>query len=186
MMGVTPILFYDPVERVVATLHPNHTYEKVVFDPWQQVTWDVNDTVLLDLQTDSDVKGFFLRLPESDYLPTWHSEYSGSPDTEKRSAATKAAAHAGTPAIAHLNTLGRTFLTIADNGGTDKFETRVELDLEGNTIVITDARMNAVMIYAVVQKDAQGNPTRSRSVGHSICWDTTCTPTAWMRAIAGC
>ena len=34
--GVSPVLFYDPVERVVATLHPNHTYEKVVFDPWRQ------------------------------------------------------------------------------------------------------------------------------------------------------
>ena len=30
---VSPIIFYYPVERVVATLHPNHTYEKVVFDP---------------------------------------------------------------------------------------------------------------------------------------------------------
>lgn len=160
MTGVTPILFYDPAERVVATLHPNHTYEKVIFDPWQQVTWDVNDTVLLDPQTDPDVKGFFERLPDSDYLPTWHSEYSGSPDGEKRSAAIKAAAHAGTPAIAHLDTLGRTFLTIADNGGMDKFETRVDLDLEGNSIVITDARQNAVMIYAVVQKDAQGQPVK--------------------------
>ena len=37
-IGVSPILFYDPVERVVATLHPNHTWEKVVFDPWQQTT----------------------------------------------------------------------------------------------------------------------------------------------------
>ena len=43
-IGVSPVLFYDPVERVVATLHPNHTYEKVVFDPWQQTTYDVNDT----------------------------------------------------------------------------------------------------------------------------------------------
>ena len=51
-MGVSPILFYDPVEHVVATLHPNNTYEKVVFDPWQQVTWDVNDTVLLDPRDD--------------------------------------------------------------------------------------------------------------------------------------
>ena len=34
--GVSPVLFYDPVERVVATLHPNHTWEKVVFDPWRQ------------------------------------------------------------------------------------------------------------------------------------------------------
>ena len=40
------MLFYDPVERVVATLHPNHTWEKVVFDPWKQATYDVNDTVL--------------------------------------------------------------------------------------------------------------------------------------------
>jgi len=160
MTGVTPILFYDPAERVVATLHPNHTYEKVVFDPWQQVTWDVNDTVQLDPQTDPDVQGFFLRLPDSDYLPTWQSEYSGSPDVEKRNAATKAAAHAATPTIAHLDTLGRTFLTIADNGGTNKFETRVELDLEGNTIVVTDARQNAVMIYAVVRKDAQGQPVK--------------------------
>ena len=45
-VGVSPVLFYDPVERVVATLHPNHTWEKVVFDPWRQETWDVNDTVL--------------------------------------------------------------------------------------------------------------------------------------------
>ena len=31
-IGVSPVLFYDPVERVVATLHPNHTFEKVVFE----------------------------------------------------------------------------------------------------------------------------------------------------------
>ena len=35
-VGVSATLFYDPVERVVATLHPNHTWEKVVFDPWRQ------------------------------------------------------------------------------------------------------------------------------------------------------
>ena len=57
-VGVSPILFYDPIERVVATLHPNHTYEKVVFDPWRQVTWDVNDTVLGDPRTDADIRGY--------------------------------------------------------------------------------------------------------------------------------
>src|SRR5206468_4239197 len=35
MVGVSPVLFYDPADRVVATLHSNHTYEKVVFDSWQ-------------------------------------------------------------------------------------------------------------------------------------------------------
>jgi hypothetical protein len=32
-IGVSPWLVYDPVERVVATLHPAHTWEKTVFDP---------------------------------------------------------------------------------------------------------------------------------------------------------
>src|SRR5881409_1122073 len=59
-IGVSPVLFYDPVERVVATLHPNHTYEKVVFDPWRQETWDVSDTLTLEPQNDKDVKGFFV------------------------------------------------------------------------------------------------------------------------------
>jgi len=36
IVGVSPILCYDPVERIVATIHPNHTYDKVVFDPWHQ------------------------------------------------------------------------------------------------------------------------------------------------------
>ena len=58
------MLFYDPVERVVATLHPNHTYEKVVFDPWQQTTYDVNDTCAPrnaqtgDPRTDPDIGGY--------------------------------------------------------------------------------------------------------------------------------
>src|SRR5439155_11109529 len=77
--GVSPILFYDAVERVVATLHPNHTWEKVVFDPWQQTTYDVNDTVLnpdgtTDPKRDADVQGFFARLPDADYLPTWYEQ----------------------------------------------------------------------------------------------------------------
>ena len=80
-IGVSPVLFYDPVERVVATLHPNHTYEKVVFDPWQQTTWDVNDTLHppqnagnppFDPKDDPDVGGYFRRLPHKEYLPAWY------------------------------------------------------------------------------------------------------------------
>src|SRR3712207_819524 len=74
-IGVSPVLFYDPVERIVATLHPNHTWEKVVFDPWRQETWDVSDTVLAaDPKNDPDVGNFFRRLPNGDYLPTWHAQ----------------------------------------------------------------------------------------------------------------
>jgi RHS repeat-associated protein len=170
MAGVTPILFYDPAERVVATLHPNHTFEKVVFDPWQQTTWDVNDTVLIaDPKTDADVGSFFERLPETEYLPTWYDlridpakaleewpdvdrEGRAHPEnahirTAEASAARKPAKHAGTPTVAHLDSLGRTFLTIADNGDAGNYETRVELDIEGNQRSVMDARGRTVMTY---------------------------------------
>ena len=76
---VTPILFYDPVERVVATLHPNHTYEKIVFDPWQQETWDVNDTVnQSEPKDDADVGGYFIKYPEADYMPTRYDVFNRS------------------------------------------------------------------------------------------------------------
>ena len=82
-----PILFYDPVERVVATLHPNHTYEKVVFDPWRQETWDVNDTVLQsDPAQDPDVGDFFRSLPDADYLPTWYDQRSRGATRQGRTA----------------------------------------------------------------------------------------------------
>jgi len=56
----------------VATLRPDHTWGKVVFDPWQQTTWDVNDTVLIDDPgKDPDVGGVLAGLDASAYLPTW-------------------------------------------------------------------------------------------------------------------
>ena len=83
-VGVSPVLFYDPVERVVATLHPNHTWEKVVFDPWQQNTWDVNDTWRCNRTdrrpaTDPDVGGFFAAYFKTQprYLATWHAQRIG-------------------------------------------------------------------------------------------------------------
>jgi RHS repeat-associated protein len=150
-VGVSPILFYDPVERVVATLHPNHTYEKVVFDAWQQTTYDVNDTVTFVPSSDADVMGFFVkpdgtpRIPTTDYLPTWHAQRIGEPASNpERDAAEKAAAHANTPTVAHFDTLGRPFLTLAHNGfkldGTPiQFRTRVKLDIEGNQREVRDA-----------------------------------------------
>ena len=72
-IGVSATLFYDPVDRVVATAHPNHSWEKSIFEPWGQEVWDVNDTALLDPAADPDVGDFFRRLPEADYLPTWYN-----------------------------------------------------------------------------------------------------------------
>jgi len=152
-VGVSPILFYDPAERVVATLNPNHTWAKVIFDPWRQESWDVNDTVLLDSKADPDAGDFFRRLPDAEYLPTWHglrTDPALASELAKRysdatlrnaetDAANKAAVHAATPAVTHFDTLGRPFLTLAHNRFErnqaiveEKYATRVELDIEGN------------------------------------------------------
>jgi RHS repeat-associated protein len=178
-IGVSPILCYDPVQRVVATLHPNHTWEKVIFDPWRQETWDVNDTILLAPQSDENVKGFFVhldgtpRLALVDYLPTWHAlrtdpahaaEASARwPDATirnaQKAAADKATVHAGTPTLAHFDSLGRSFLVVAHNKfkhsndppaspPTEEFQrTRTSLDLEGNQHEIVDAKDRVVMRY---------------------------------------
>jgi RHS repeat-associated protein len=153
MSGVTPILFYDPLGRVVATLHPNHCWEKVVFDPWQQESWDVNDTVTENPANDPDVGQYFLRQQDEDYLPTWYQQrIEGTLGVEEQKAAQKAAGHAGTPAKMYLDTLGRPFISVADNGadetGTKELHvTTVDIDIEGNQTCVTDARNNTVMQY---------------------------------------
>ena len=158
-VGVSPVLFYDPAERVIATLHANHTYEKVVFDPWQQTTYDVNDTCAArnsqtgDPRTDTDIGGYvaeyFKTQPPT--LQTWrYQRIGGALGQDERNAALRAEGHADTPTTAHFDALGRPFLTVARNrvvcaghdldGTEDSFATRVELDIEGNQRQVFDER----------------------------------------------
>jgi RHS repeat-associated protein len=155
-VGVSSILFYDPRQRVVATLHPNHTYEKVVFDTWQQETWDVNDTVTQsDPRTDANVGGFLRRLPSDSYLPTWLSQHQGGLlGAAEQSAASKAILHADTPTVAHFDSLGRPFLTVAHNRFTQdgisveaKYASRVTLDIKGNQRSVRDALDRTTSTY---------------------------------------
>jgi RHS repeat-associated protein len=148
-VGVSATLFYDPAQRLIGKLHPNHTWEKVSFDPWWQDSWDVNDTVVLDPKTDSVLGDYFSRLPDADYLPTWYSQrISGGMNSNEQEAAQKTEVHKATPTTAHLDTLGRAFLTVTHNrktlGGTEEFlSTRVNLDIEGKQREIKDAHDDA-------------------------------------------
>ena len=154
-VGVSPVLFYDPLERVVASLHPNHIYGKVVFEPWKQTTWDVNDTVLLAPKTDPDVGDFFQRLPDTDYLPTWYDQRQGGTlGTQEQTTAQKVAVHANTPTVVYFDPLGHTFLTIGHNrlmrnhAPVDEYyATRSTLDIQGHQLTLTDARERIVMSY---------------------------------------
>ncbi|MCA9468756.1 MAG: hypothetical protein KC643_25410 [Nitrospira sp.] len=193
-IGVSPVLFYDPVERVVATLHPNHTWEKVLFDPWRQETWDVNDTVLIaDPKTDAEVGDFFYRLSSADYLPTWHALRTNAahaatfavryPDATDRTNETKAAEktriHGSTPTVAHADSLGRTFLTVAHNKAkyshapstnppVEEFlSTRIILDIEDNQREVIDAKDRIVMRY---DYDMLGNRVHQASMEAGERW----------------
>ncbi|MEZ5936521.1 MAG: SpvB/TcaC N-terminal domain-containing protein [Alphaproteobacteria bacterium] len=145
--GVTATLFYDPLQRAVATLLPERGYEKVRFDPWRQMRFDASDTVLLDPRTDGDVKGlvagFVASLGPS--FQTWHQQRSTSADVRLQQAASKSAAHADTPAITHLDHRGREVLAIAHNrrGGVDQdLATRTAYDIKGEVVAITDPRQH--------------------------------------------
>lgn len=151
--GVTPLLYYDAAGRAIKTDFPNGTFSKVEFGSWMQKTFDPNDTVL-----------------ESQ----WYKNRVTAPVTgisaSETAAANKAALHAKTPATTYLDSLGRNFLSIADNGTTGKYKTVAETDLEGNVIKITDARGNAVMQY---KYDMAGNQLYSLSMDAGERWAIT-------------
>jgi RHS repeat-associated protein len=154
MAGVAATMIYDPVGRVVATLNPNHTFQKTVFDPWRQQIWDANDTALLDPGRDLDVGSLLRRVPATDYLPTWYEErIGGALGPSEKEAAEKAAAHAGTPGTAFLDPLGRACLSIAHNRvfreglAIDEFyPTRSQFDIQGNQLSVSDALGRVVMV----------------------------------------
>jgi YD repeat-containing protein len=121
--GVTPFLRHDPLGRLVRTDFPDGTLARVEFGAWRQESWDRNDTVLQG---------------------SWYADRASLPDTPEnaaeRRAAQLAAAHAATPAVTHLDVLGRPFLALADNGASGQYWTRTELDVEGNALRTLDAR----------------------------------------------
>ena len=128
--GVTPILHYDPLDRLIRTDFPDGSYSQVEFSAWDQKNFDQNDTVL-----DSD----------------WYAD-RGSPDpignepnNPETRAAWLAAKHAGTATEMHLDALGRPFYSIADNGVQGSYATHTELDILGNPLSVTDARGHVVM-----------------------------------------
>ena len=150
--GVTPIIHYDPLDREIRTDLPDGTFTKVEFDPWSQSTWDQNDTVLTS---------------------RWYAERGspapGGPEPTDRSerAAYLAAQHAETPAVLYLDTLGRPFRALADNGPEGMNPTHTRLDIEGNPIEITDARGNRVELNAF---DITGRNVRKESMDSGSRW----------------
>jgi RHS repeat-associated protein len=145
--GVSTVLLYDPPGRVVATLHPDNTWEKVVFNNWLQQKWDGNDTVMIaDPRGDADVGHYFQRLLGTGAFTSWYNlriggTYGATAEAQAIQAASagKTAAHAATPAVVHSDALGRECLAIVDNGGGNRYPSRTAFDTQGKPLAVFDA-----------------------------------------------
>jgi RHS repeat-associated protein len=167
-VGVSAVLFYDPVGRVMARLHPDGSYDKTTFDPWHRSSWDAGDTVLLDPRADPDVAGYAGRYlaglsAQPGGWATWYARrIGGALGPSEQRAAEQAALYAGTPTRAWLDTLGRTFLTVmhnrvpADGRRTDQYIPMLSrLDIQGNQHEVRDALGRAVMRYGYAMLGGQ-------------------------------
>ncbi len=165
-VGTSHVTFYDPIGRVVAVLHPDMTSEKHVFEGWRETSWDRNDTVLIaDPRTDPDVGDHFRRLfgDAPGAFTSWHDRRIGGTfgvdpveRANERDAAQKAAAHAGTPRVDHVDAAGHACLTVLDRGTGGRHPTRVVFDVEGVQLAVVDALGRRVVEYLVREPSAVG------------------------------
>jgi RHS repeat-associated protein len=145
--GVSTILLYDAVRRVVAKIFPDQSWEKSVFDAWRLDEWDRNDTVLIaDPRTDPDVGNYLARALGSGPFTSWYAlritgtfGATAEDRAAQKDAAQKAAAHAATFSSAHFDPLGRTCLSVNDNGGGVRYPRRTAYDTESKPLAVFDA-----------------------------------------------
>ena len=105
------------------------------------------------------MSGFFSRLPETEYVPSWYTlRENGGRGPHEQAAARKSVIHADTPSVTHADSLGRTFLTITHNRlkysdtlaalpDEEFYSARIDLDIEGNQRGVRDPKDRIVMKY---------------------------------------
>lgn len=147
--GVTSILHYDPVGRLLRTDFPDGSFAMTQFDPWVEIGFDQNDTV-----KDS----------------SWYATALTSSDPNEVDAANKAAAHYNTPLAKHLDPLGRNFYTVAYNivsGSAEFYAAQTILDLESNPLAVIDPMGNTVMQW---DYDLVNRPIHQQSMDTGERW----------------
>jgi RHS repeat-associated protein len=145
--GYSAIHRYDPLSRLIRTDSADGTFATTEFDAWQEIRSDGNDNVLSS---------------------AWYADASTRPSSDPLNrAASLAAADANTPTTRVVDPLGRPFLVTADNGPGGLLSTRTKLDIQGNTLAVTDALGNVTLQQTF---DALGKTLRlaSPDAGTSI------------------
>ena len=133
--GVTPIMHYDALSRLVKTINPDTTFSKIEFDAWKQLVFDANDTILASDWYNNRTN----RLIDAELIA------AGKDPVKEKTAADNAAKHANTPNVLHFDTLGRHVLSIDNNkniltNAHEYYRTKKNLDIEGNLRTVIDAR----------------------------------------------
>lgn len=160
-VGVTSVIYYDAVGRIIRTEMPDGSFSRVEFSPWHVASYDPNDTVM---EAGND---WFV------------SKTAATATAEDRRAAQLAAEHANTPALTALDSLGREVVSVAHNrvrndagGQTDeKYMTFTRLDAGGKPLWIRDARKNIVMQY--ITPTVPNNQSNDPVAGFVPCYDMT-------------
>lgn len=160
--GVTPVLYYDALGRLVRMEAPDGTFSKMEINTWKQSVYDQNDTIL-------ESSWYNKRL--NNLIDSELTAADKDPIKEKE-AAVKAAHHANTPSSQHFDTLGRPVLLVEHNGKNAfnndiLFFTKNELDVEGNMRSVTDERGNKVVQYKF---DLLGNIVYEDSMDSGKRW----------------
>lgn len=156
-VGVTPVIYYDALDREVRTLFPDGSFSRDEYTPWHVVSYDQNDTVL-----------------ESGH--DWYAK-NAKGSTEEKRAAELTKLHADTPSTVFLDSLGRDVISIehnrfvdeAENMQDEKYVTYTKLDAEGKPLWIRDARANLVMQY--ITPPVPNNQLDDSAKGFTPCYD---------------
>ncbi len=126
--GVTPVIYYDPLERVIHTDTPKGFFSSMIFDPWKQEQWDENDNV-------KESRFYDELINQNKHPPSWTPERIAA---EKR-ALDASESHAYTPRVIHLNSMAQSFLEIDYVDGNQLFN-HYDLDINSNKLTIADPR----------------------------------------------
>ena len=123
--GVSPVLHYDPLGRVIRVDMPDGTFQKEEFNPWMVCSYDSGDCA-----KDS----------------AWYKKHRGDV------AATQSDIYDGTPSKICYDTLGQPavmleYLRNTSDEESEELITRAIRDIRGNILSVVDPRGNTVVSY---------------------------------------
>ncbi|HEY3437350.1 MAG TPA: SpvB/TcaC N-terminal domain-containing protein [Actinotalea sp.] len=137
--GVTKVTSYDPIDRPARVDFPDGTFSEAATFAWRTVDSDRNDTVTRS--------AWFTRRTNREIDAELVAE--GRDPVREAAAATRAAVHADTPLVRHLDPAGQSVAEVEDlgTGPVSLLVTAYDRDVESRTLSVTDPRGNVTMTY---------------------------------------